>query len=86
MSYFRKLGKGLKGAINAVRADEYQITGQDIRCNHCGHNHFEQGEAQLNTALLSFVNLDWANQSASVLMCKNCSFIMWFGKTPQKKI
>lgn len=86
MSYFRKLGKGLKGAINAVRADEYQINGQDIRCIHCGHGHFEEGTAQLNTALLSFVNLDWANRSASVLMCKNCSYIMWFGNTPKKKI
>ncbi|WP_296051672.1 hypothetical protein [uncultured Alteromonas sp.] len=86
MGFINKLGKGLKGAIKAVRSDEYQINSVDINCIHCGHQHFDEGKAQLNTAFLTFINADWANQSASVLVCKNCSYIMWFGKTPGKKV
>jgi hypothetical protein len=86
MSFISKLGKGLKGAMNAVNSDEYQINGVKAKCIHCGHSHFELGSAQLNTAGMTFLNLDWANDSASLLSCKGCSFIMWFAAEPKKLI
>ncbi|WP_100655582.1 hypothetical protein [Alteromonas flava] len=86
MSYFKKLGKGLKGALNAIHADEYEINNHKIKCIHCGHQRFELGEAQLNTAGLTFLNLDWANRSAYILMCKECSHIIWFGKEAKKVV
>ena len=73
MSFLSKLGKGLKGAMNAVNSDEYQVNGVKAKCIHCGHSHFELGSAQLNTAGMTFLNLDWANGSASLLSCKGCS-------------
>lgn len=84
MSFFSKLGKGLKGAMAAVSSDEYQINGVKAKCIHCGGSHFELGDAQLNTAGLTFLNLDWANGSASLLSCKSCSYIMWFASEPKK--
>lgn len=86
MSYLKKLGKGLRGAINAVQSDEYEVNGIKIVCTVCGNAHFEPGEAQLNTAGLTFLNLDWANNSASTLMCKRCTHIMWFGKRVKKVV
>ena len=86
MSFISKLGKGLKGAINAVNSDEYQVNGVKVTCIHCGHNRFEFGDAQLNTAGMTFLNLDWANSTASLLSCKKCSFIMWFAQEPKKLI
>lgn len=86
MSFISKFGKGLKGAIEAVNSDEYHIQGVKAKCIHCGHSHFELGNAQLRTAGMIFLNLDWANDSASLLFCKNCSFIMWFKAAPKKII
>ncbi len=86
MSFIKKLGKGLKGAMEAVNSDEFTVNKVKIKCVHCQHQHFELGEAQLNTPGLTFLNLDWANKSASVLVCKKCSFIMWFADSAKKDV
>jgi uncharacterized protein len=84
MSFLNTLNKGLKGAINAINTDEFEVKGNKAKCTHCGHEHFDASEAQLNTAGLTFLNLDWANRSASVLICKKCAFIMWFASEAKK--
>lgn len=84
VSFLSKLKKGISGAYDAVNSDEFEINGIKLRCIHCGHRHFEVGDAQLNTAGLTALNLDWANDSASTVVCKSCSFIMWFAATPNK--
>jgi len=86
MSFLKTLGKGLKGAAAALNVDQYTVNGVNAKCIHCGHQHFETGEAQLNTAGLTFINLDWANRSASVLICKKCTFIMWFLEEPKRVV
>jgi hypothetical protein len=40
--------------------------------------------AQLNTAGLSFFNLDWANRSAATLTCAMCGRIEWFLADPEE--
>ena len=62
----------------------YSAGGQEIACPHCGQQSFEEGSAQLNTAGLTFLNLDWLNKSATILICTNCSRIQWFAKPPQQ--
>lgn len=47
-------------------------------CPHCVCNEFERSEAQLNTAVLTLLDFDWANRSAVVLICRNCGHIEWF--------
>ncbi|ODA40818.1 hypothetical protein DSBG_2394 [Desulfosporosinus sp. BG] len=38
----------------------------------------------MNTATATFLNLDWLNKSATVLICTHCGYIQWFGKTVEK--
>ncbi|MCX7553625.1 zinc ribbon domain-containing protein [Marinicella sp. S1101] len=84
MSFFKTLKRGFKGAAKAVSADSYVINGMAVNCVHCGGKHFDEGQAQMNTAGLTFLNLDWANKSATVMVCKTCTHVMWFARSPEK--
>ena len=61
---------------------EYALADKPIQCPHCSGRVFQVGEGQLNTALMTFFKLDWLDESATVLICTNCSQIQWFGKRP----
>ena len=64
--------RGLKGDY------EYEIAGESVRCSHCGDSRFDEREGKINTTGMTFLNLDWANQSAKVLVCQNCGHLEWF--------
>ena len=36
------------------------------------------GRPQLNTAVATFFNFDWANKTASCFVCDGCGYIHWF--------
>jgi uncharacterized protein len=55
-----------------------EIAGAPLRCQHCGHRHFLEKKAQLNTSLLTFFDLDWLNRSAMLYVCCRCGLIHWF--------
>jgi len=38
----------------------------------------------LNTVGLTFLELDWANRSGSLLICVKCSHIEWFLEEPER--
>lgn len=57
---------------------EYEKAGRKIVCNHCGGEDFEAGTALLNTAWMSFLNLDCLDKSADTYVCTNCGRIEWF--------
>ena len=59
-------------------AGMYQAGEVRVVCPHCQNEVFEKGEAQLNTAVATFFNLDWANRSAHTLTCVFCGNIQWF--------
>ena len=56
------------------------ITVQDKRllCAHCGSTRFVRRQAQLNTAFMSFFNMDWLNKTAAIFVCTACGRIEWF--------
>jgi predicted nucleic-acid-binding Zn-ribbon protein len=60
----------------------YQIMNKIIICPNCGHDKFEMKDVLLNTAGMSFLGLDWANRSASALICTNCTRIEWYLNKP----
>jgi len=60
----------------------YQSMNKKIECPNCGHNQFEMRDILLNTPGLTFLGLDWANRSASILICTNCSRIEWYLNKP----
>jgi len=44
----------------------------------CSGKEFVAGKAQLNTAVMSFLNFDWANPSAFHYTCTQCGHLIWF--------
>ncbi|TDB36805.1 MAG: DNA-binding protein [Actinobacteria bacterium] len=60
----------------------YSVAGKGVVCSHCGGNEFDAGAALLNTRGMTFLNLDWANRNATLLICTNCSHIEWFLEDP----
>jgi len=59
-------------------AEPIRIKEQYLNCQVCNHNRFFTRKAQLNTAGMSLMDLDWANKSANCYVCENCSYIHWF--------
>ena len=72
MGIIEAFNRGLSGD------DSYEIAGIQVECPHCGSTEFDERSAQLNTTGLTFLDLDWANRSATVLVCKNCGHLEWF--------
>jgi hypothetical protein len=64
--------------------ERYVVGGKAVSCGHCTGDRFVEGRAQLNTAGLSFLNLDWANRSAATLTCTSCGRIEWFLADPEE--
>ncbi len=54
------------------------ILGSELECEICHHKKFWQRKAQLNTAVATFFNFDWANRSARCIICERCGYIYWF--------
>jgi ribosomal protein S27E len=84
MSWLKHLGRRRRPSDEDSRPERYSLAGVPIRCPHCGGDLFKAGEAQLNTALATLLELDWVNRSATVLICASCSQIQWFMEPPLK--
>jgi predicted nucleic-acid-binding Zn-ribbon protein len=56
----------------------FQQAGKTIVCAHCGNVQFVKKRILLNTPGMTFFKLDWANKTATTLMCTTCSQILWF--------
>jgi uncharacterized protein len=63
---------------------EYELNGKQIFCAHCGDSRFEEGKAQLNTPGLTLLGLDWANRTATILVCTQCGRIEWYMQAPER--
>jgi hypothetical protein len=82
--FFRALKKGFEAMGEAPTGERYLVAGKPVNCAHCAHDRFVEGTAQLNTAGMSFLNLDWANRSAATLACTSCGRIEWFLSDPEE--
>ena len=82
--FFRALKRGATAASDSIRPGPYAASGKGVSCSHCGNTEFAQGSAQLNTAGMSFLNLDWANRSATTLACTRCGLVHWFVEKPER--
>ena len=73
--FWKTLGRAAKATVGALWPGSYTVEEKKVICSHCGESEFTEGSAQLNTARMSFVGLDWANKSAYTLLCANCGHI-----------
>ncbi len=78
------LRRGVQAAATSFAPGRFTLKDKLITCSHCGLEEFEQGSAQLNTAGLTLLNLDWANKSATTLICANCGHVDWFVQSPDR--
>jgi predicted nucleic-acid-binding Zn-ribbon protein len=63
---------------------EFMAMGKQVICPHCNNRSFRFRNAQLNTPGMTFFGLDWANRTASVLVCASCSRIEWYMDAPER--
>jgi DNA-directed RNA polymerase subunit RPC12/RpoP len=52
--------------------------GRAIKCPICGDDRFWTRKGQLQTRLLSFLDLDWTGPTADCYVCATCRHILWF--------
>ena len=83
-SFFNGIKRAVQSLAEGPGPDRYEVEDKPVRCPHCGHDRFAEGEAMLNTVGMTFIGLDWANRTASTLMCAECGRIEWFGQKPMK--
>ena len=63
---------------------EYSLAGKSVVCPHCQGTQFIAGEAQLNTAIMTLIELDWLNKTTTILSCTACGQIQWFAVEPTR--
>lgn len=59
-------------------AKQFSVNNRVVKCSHCETDLFYRSKAQLNTAGMSFLGLDWLNKSADILICRECGQVLWF--------
>ena len=82
--FIKAVKAGVEGAMEALGPGQYAAAGKPIHCGHCGASEFERREAQLNTAGMTFLDLDWMNRGGTALVCVDCGLIQWFAKEPDR--
>lgn len=66
------------GLFEKKQAKSVRVAGLDLHCEICKQATFWEREAQLNTAVASFFDFDWANKTATCYVCANCGYVHWF--------
>jgi predicted nucleic-acid-binding Zn-ribbon protein len=83
-TFFTAVKRGVQAMGEAPDGERYTVANKSVTCCHCGGDRFVEGRAQLNTAGMTFLNLDWANRSAATLTCTACGRIEWFLADPEE--
>lgn len=82
--FFDALKVGFKDYKERTGPPAYSIAGRTVRCPHCGEDKFLASTALLNSSVLTLVNLDWLDRSATVLVCAECGRIEWYAQKPEE--
>jgi len=60
------------------KPEPVMVRDRKLVCPVCENDQFIETRAQLNTAVASFFDLDFANKEARCFVCSNCTYIFWF--------
>ena len=58
--------------------ERVDVLGKQLQCHVCGNRGFYKREAQMHTAGMSFMNLEWTQPTCTCAVCSNCGFVHWF--------
>lgn len=61
----------------------FRAAGHKLQCPACGNDKFESRDVLLNTPAMTFFGFDWANRTATALICTHCTRIEWFLNKPE---
>lgn len=70
-----------KSSIRIICAGGREI---QLKCPICGCEEFYDRKTLLNTAGMTYLGLDWANDEATNYVCRDCSYIFWFENAREK--
>jgi len=59
----------------------YEISGIELKCSHCDYTGFDCSSAQLNTTMMTLLDIEWLNASATVFSCQTCGKLEWFSSS-----
>ena len=62
----------------------FAVAGREVVCSQCGGTVFDDRNALLSTRGLAFLELNWLNSGAALLVCRNCGHIEWFLGKPEE--
>jgi hypothetical protein len=82
--FFEALKAGARAFKEGTEPAEYSVAGRPVRCPHCAGAKFAPGSALLNTRGRTAFNVDWADPSASILVCAECGRIEWYANEPEE--
>ena len=85
MGIWEGVKRASKTLVDGPPPAKYFAGGKQIVCEHCDHDQFDEGKAQLNTVGMTFLGMDWANKTATTLMCDACGRIHWYGVPPERR-
>jgi hypothetical protein len=54
-----------------------------VTCLFCGAAEFDKREVKINTTGMELMDLGWANESATGLVCLSCGFVHTFASKVQ---
>ena len=57
--FFTAIKRSVQAMGEAPAGERYVVAGKTVNCGHCASDRFVEGQAQLNTAGMTFLNLDW---------------------------
>jgi hypothetical protein len=84
MKFLRALRAGVSAAIGNDGAKRYRAGGRSLACSACGGQTFARGTAQLQSAGMSFIGLEWTQKEATTLACATCSRVEFFLDAPDE--
>lgn len=78
---------GLKAAAKSLitKPTKFKVGNICLACPVCGHDEFDRREMQMNTSGMTFMGMDWLNDSACALVCRQCKRIELFAENPSEQ-
>lgn len=67
-----------KTASDKPAGESYKVAGIQVTCPHCKGTRFFEQEALLDSRDMSILNIEWAGDSATTLICTRCGHVEWF--------
>jgi predicted nucleic-acid-binding Zn-ribbon protein len=64
--------------VGILAAMELYLGARRLDCLMCGGTRFDHREILMNTAGLTFLDLDWANKTAMGAICRTCGHVHTF--------